>query len=263
VLRQDREQFFPGSQQKKHIIGQLFNQLKLELSAFTSGDWQKFIRQINRHQQEKNIQAFALNAEAQTVLKNLGLTGELALRMEHDEYLYLVEANVGINKANRLVSRQAILEYQAYAVRLTLNLQNNNLPLGSSALRGLLKPDNPNFEAAQHNGYVNYQRLLYLPSWQVESVVVNDQKLSYQQLPDLEAEDGQVIKQVAFLVVAPEQENTRIEIIFRQTASSGRNQRTLMLQKQPGVPPYPFTIITPKGQQHDLELRQDMLVLVD
>ncbi len=166
VLRTNREPFFPGSIQKKHLLTQAFTQLKLKLGTLSLQQLQDSARVVTNRLATKDIQVYALEPTLEALLDSLHITGrvttipgvynqsateettqatatsappppELPLpalppATEPDFYFFPVESNVGINKANAGITRSYEVTLAPAATTLSITWHNQNQPSGSS-----------------------------------------------------------------------------------------------------------------------------------
>lgn len=112
-----QEGFFPGSKQKREFLGDLARGLRTK--AENNGFFQKInlARLGLKMLSEKQIMIYSGEERTQKVLETFGwagmVTGGGCPAWEIDcigDYLMIVEANLGVNKANCCVDRRAYLE---------------------------------------------------------------------------------------------------------------------------------------------------------
>ena len=220
---QNRGQFFPGSQTKKHLLSLVLNQLMLKLPQTIKAQPLKFSRLLTEAAQEKNIQAFSLNFAWQKIFNQLHLTNQLK---DHSLCLdlALIEANVGINKINPYVDREVFLnlnDQDEPSLEVNVNFTNQ----AKKAKNG-------------QNEYVNYQRIFVEPSWQLENVVINGQPVWQVDNEIIQTESQDQFRQVGFLVVVKPESRSEVKVRF----VGGDIPPSLCLFKQPGLPPISYTI---------------------
>jgi len=253
VARADRATFFAGSQAKKNFLQALFTQLKLKLTQLDSRQQQELLSLLIESARVKDLQVYSLDSPSQTLLESLQLAGLLS-PASHSQvvqldpelsspvstgqlYLYLVESNVGINKANQNISRYVKLEIQPGKTRLELELTNFNQ---QTPLR-----------------YLNYQRLITLPEVEIQSIQVDGQPVSDWSEQIITNAHQQEFKQIGFLVeVPPEQTRSiTIELAHPQLGLPAE----LTIGKQAGLPPTSYHVQY-NEQQLDFTLIQDTLI---
>lgn len=243
LARADRNQFFPGSQQKRQFLQALFTQLKLRLAEVVKTQPEAFAQLLISQSQQKQLQAFALAAELQSLIGNLGLTGQIKT-FSSPRYFYLVESNVGINKANRLVTRQVTLQLNPTESIVQLNFINQN-PITS------LKNE--------FGDYINYQRILVPPSYRVHQLTSNGKVLDHWDESLIITTGNEQLKQIGFLVTVPAKASASAELHF---AHPTLPYTSLTIQKQSGLSPTPYHIKTP-AKIYDLLLEQDAVLSLD
>ena len=103
-------QFFPGSNQKASFLGSLGKQLVEEIRNLDSKKQLLLAESIIDLLESNEIQLAFNNTTTQTTVKSLGWDGSLfngkcAKENCMTDYLYLVESNLGVNKANYFLYR--------------------------------------------------------------------------------------------------------------------------------------------------------------
>lgn len=130
--------FFPGSTQKQNFLSSLGNAL-LEKIINNSGKWFSLGKTINQSLEEKHLSFYFNDSSLEEKIIQGGWGGEIKetpCRYESDcygDYLLAVEANLGVNKVNNLVSKEindqiSIGENGSLRHLLTLNFQNSSSP---------------------------------------------------------------------------------------------------------------------------------------
>ncbi|MBU0618789.1 DUF4012 domain-containing protein [Patescibacteria group bacterium] len=101
--------FFPGSTQKKDFLGSLAVQLFEALNNSTNEEWLKLAQAIKLAFGQKEILLSLHDSGAQKVFDSLGWSGAIRqaspIANSLKQHLLIVEANVGINKANYFLDR--------------------------------------------------------------------------------------------------------------------------------------------------------------
>jgi hypothetical protein len=171
VARADRENFFPGSQQKPQFLQALINQVKFKLESASPAQQQAIAQLFWRAVSAKDIQLYLSDPTMQAVVEKHRLGGQLLFVTPGSLYLQQLESNVGINKANRGVTRTASLELDDHHLKLTTTWQNNNHT--ASALQPLVlsDPTGTQLQPPAHLHYVNYHRILISPEATVTSII--------------------------------------------------------------------------------------------
>jgi len=234
--------FFPGSTQKQDFLGELVFALfeefkkanpdllaKTMLSLFESARQKDLLFYFNDSQLEKKF--LGLNWGGQIRKPVCGAhpaTGGGSEVKCVIDYLMIVEANVGVNKANYFVKRN--LSYQVSLDRedklqMTTRLVYSNESLSEKFPAGV---------------YRNYLRLLLPLQVEVEEVRIKNEQERL--LKTLKREDLNLIVNhdllsVGFLVEVPIQSSRVVEVDYRLPIklSRGANRYVLLIQKQSGI----------------------------
>jgi len=102
--------FFPGSTQKKDFLGSLGNQLFETVVNSGSQTWLRVLRGFYSALDQKEVLVNLHQARAQQVIESLGWSGSLRQIQTNTQvlanYLFVAEANLGVNKANYFLKRQ-------------------------------------------------------------------------------------------------------------------------------------------------------------
>ncbi|MBP7768644.1 DUF4012 domain-containing protein [Candidatus Woesebacteria bacterium] len=275
VLRDDRADFFPGSLQKKHILSQLISVLKQKIAQLPQEKQLELAKALVAGLPRKDIQFYAIKPDIQAIFHELGISGEVGLspwtkkQIQTDctattcatpHLLYLVESNIGINKANQFVTRSVdIYRQTAQKMHVVIKYTNTGQKDASTLLGAVVgRTANPKLSLAT-NGYANYQRVLTSRSLQLTQVRINGepQKSISQELLTIEPNTFQ---QSGFLVETLPQENTIVELDIETTDQAlSFDTLPLLIQKQSGVGNPIYTIHT-SGQDHAVVLETDQLI---
>lgn len=133
--------FFPGSRRKANFLTAFVRELLFQLTSLGEGSHSEVARTIKTNLSEKHIQVFLHNKDAQRAISELAWDGAVyqpsCTGNCYTDYFGIVEANVGVNKANHFVERDAsfIAQVENDLVKrtLTIALRNNaNEGLGTS-----------------------------------------------------------------------------------------------------------------------------------
>jgi hypothetical protein len=227
MMRAGRDEFFPGSQHKPALLRSAVNQLRWQLPRLSPNQLRLLATQTLDHLNRGEVLAYSPNPELQTQLAKLSLTGHLETT---NPFLYLVEANVGINKANRFVSREITVNSSDYRTTITINWRN-----------GATGNDQ------REHGYVNYQRLLVPTEYQLVTITVNQEAVSKIDTAVVSFASGQSANQFGHLITVPAGETTTLtwELTHPRLQSP-----QLHLYKQPGLIPSPYTVSFNEQTQH-------------
>lgn len=238
VLRTDRDDFFAGSIQKKHLLGQFQNQVVIALSQ-NENAFLQLMTITTKHMNQKNILAYSSHEELQMLFTKLGIDGGVFI---HDaaSSLAFVESNVGINKANQHINRELSLTSSGSSLTANYRITNTNKPPLTTELSNLVETQTPITtpkNQAKHLSYVNYQRVLYPAEWDITSLSVSGAEAVEQNSTTRVISPGKELTETGFLVVVPEQHETLVTITFNTKKPVAGT--TLELYKQPGTNPLP------------------------
>jgi hypothetical protein len=268
LLTQERAEsdFFPGSHAKKDYLAALTATM---LHQFTSGSqvsWLALMQAVDQGLQQKHLLISSFDPQIEPRLSRLNWDGHLptlaadsytssqvlgSASSQYSDQLLLVEANLGVNKANHFVTRQLshtldLTSDQSILETLTLQYQNSSQPQ--------TWPGGP---------YKNYLRL-YLPlQAKISSVTVEDPLTRQSQIlasSDLDLSVEHSLQVVGFFFVVPPDSRRFVNLSYTlprraslsSASSSGSNPSTdftyqLRLIKQPGTlaDPYQLAILYP------------------
>ncbi len=235
VARSDRNSFFPGSQQKRNFLSSLFTKLKIKMEAAGPSQTAALAVTFLSDIKNKNVQFFSTDDTTQHVFEKYGAAGEVQIPSQH-QYIYAVESNVGINKANQYITHEVAIKLEDFRTVITLTLHNQN-PSGS----GL--------------HYIDYQRLLLPQDAVIRFIQVGNQTLPKWDEDSITTSTGQQVKQIGFLVTVPEQSDQTVTVEFTHPPLHTTHP-ILFVQKQSGLPPTPYTV-TFQDQTRSILLDKD------
>ncbi|MCJ7829577.1 DUF4012 domain-containing protein, partial [Patescibacteria group bacterium] len=239
--------FFPGSTQKQDFLGSVVRVLFDKIKQGDEKIWFSLIKSLQPTLKSKDLLVWLKDDEANKILSDLGWGGELKngeCRMENGEclgdYLMVVEANVGVNKANYFVKRSfshqvKIEEGGEIKETLRLDYQNNS---SSEA-----------FPAGRYKSYVRIYTPLKteLLGINIKNPLTGETK----EIQDKEVKEEHGLQVFGFLLEVPIQENRSVEIVYRlgEKMEEGVEKYQLVLQKQPGIEDqtFSFWMIPPIG----------------
>lgn len=246
VLRQDRDQFFPGSLAKQQLLASFFTHFKLRLSQVTPGEQLEVLEILRTAAQQKEIQVFAINPDLQKMLLAYDLAGQVPSSSEANLYIYPIESNVGINKANQGVERHYELTVQPTQSSFKTFFTNSNT----------FDPATKTASAeAKHLHYVNYQRFLLKPETQVTSIRFNGQDISSYDQNEVTLSNGETFKQIGFLITTLEQQPGELEVTLTHPQLNTDSQ--IVVGQQSGI--HPRLTLDLLGHKAELDLTQDLI----
>ena len=236
--------FFPGSTQKKDFLAGLTRALFEKIKRSEEKTWLSLGKAVYDSLKEKDFLVYLHDPEAMRVISNLGWDGRIG-GVECEEggrqclvdYLMIVEANVGVNKANYFVARNLVHQVKIEpegTVKETLQIQYQN------------QSQTETFPAGR---YKNYLRVLVPRGAKLEGVAIDGKKLDEEKIDREEMVDKESF---GFLVEVPIQEQRGVEIAYELEEKVDFEKTTqyfLLLQKQPGIRDevFNFWLTAPEG----------------
>lgn len=228
LIRADRTNFFPGSQQKSHKLQSFQTALMVKLESLSAEEWKRLMLGVLEQKLWREVQIFSQDSDLQQEFLALGLSGRVLSVSPDQAFLFPVESNVGINKANEWVSRSFTLENEGILLRYEVIFTNT----ATQADRPPFNAENPAYTVAPHLGYVNYYRMIFPLSMRVLSVQVGDTVLSEWNEEAILVSNGQTYMQVGFLVTVPEDSEKKVRVDFSLPENW---DGTILVQKQTGM----------------------------
>lgn len=222
--------FFPGSTQKRDFIGSLTRSLFIKLTSDRIS-WPLLIHGIKNSLDEKHALLYFHNESAQKLVEEAGWAGRIASvsctsQNCIPDYLMLVEANLGINKANFLVSRTASLTItrgqQFLSHEFTVNFVNQSddyvYPGGT---------------------YFSYTRVLLPKNASLSKISFGGAEIKKEEIT---IEDYQDKLSVGFPIRISGKDSKQLLVSYSIPSSPSAQTIELLVQKQPGVSTYPLSI---------------------
>lgn len=229
--------FFPGSQQKKRFLSSVVSQLLIsaENTSFPS-----LVNMIKKSLDEKQIVMRIDDEQAQNAIDSLYWSGRTlnptcAAKSENCivDYLFPVDANLGVNKANFFVSRS-----------LSLNVNVDAEGSIKNTLKIRLKNDSAN-DVFPGGTYRNYLQVL-IPS-ESEIITITKNGVLVENFDQTET----AYKTIGFFLEMKPQTTTDVLVRYRlkNNFERGRGVYQLIVQKQIGSPNSDFnlTVSLPKN----------------
>ena len=203
------KKFFPGSNQKSSFLGGVAKQLFEEMKAAKSNKRVRIVEAVLEMLERNEMQIALFDDKGAKMMTTLGWSGAMYEgRCQTDrcfaDYLYIVEANLGVNKANYFVRR---------------NIEEN-INVGLKSIERVLKIDYENTSTTRTQpagDYKNYVRI-YLPgSVSVSEVAVIDERNVKQIYTTDHLKIRQIgsKKEIGFLVTVPIREKRRVEVKYK------------------------------------------------
>lgn len=242
-----KDNFFPGSTQKRDILNSLFAQLveKSKTDTKFNVELLKLLPDLLEH---KDILVSFRDNSIQKVFSANGYGGEYSdprpiTAKAIKDFLYINEANIGVNKVNAAVSRSvkynAIIGEGALMSKATLQLANNSPTDNYTTYITFAAPA----RSALKQIVINGVKQQIVPA--VTDPVIYEAP-DFQKPEGLETEQYQrdTYSFFAFTVVAKKGEKTTIDVEYENGAAKSLPsiiEYSLLHVKQPGTNPYDLT----------------------
>lgn len=215
--------FFPGSIQKKRFLESVMNQMLINIGAISP---EQLVKQVEKSLNEKQIVVYSRDRDIQQYLEKNYWSGR-TLKPQCNlpqaincilDYVFPVDANLGVNKANFFVSRPTKME-----VHINENgLIRNTITLAYS---------NNSYEDIFPGGpYKNYFQLFMPPNSQVEQITVDNTLMTDYDETNFE------YKTVGFLLTVPARESKIVKVTYTLPTRiiGGNGMYQMIFQKQIG-----------------------------
>lgn len=220
--------FFPGSTKKAGFLTALSRALTFELENMDSSKKPQILKKVYEGLVGKHILAYIHDEHTNQAIKNLGFAGEVNFnkscgnRCFEDGY-GLVDANLGVNKANFFIERDHLL---------TLNIGKTTI----SHKLAVLYTNSANSTLGNMGKYKTYTRIVLPVNANVTSVKTFDQTGNSQDIKIDETVFGNR-KEVGFVVEVTPLSSKSIEIEWEIKTDSLREggEYRLKVLKQPGT----------------------------
>ncbi|MCL4338376.1 DUF4012 domain-containing protein [Patescibacteria group bacterium] len=243
-----QNKFFPGSTQKRDFLTAMTNVLIDRLSSNKGFTMVDLLPVIKQSLDEKNLLLYSNDGQTQDLIEKQGWGGRTVevkclsnstTREVNDlsnpdkcypDYLSIIEANLGVNKANYFVSKSEAVEKKIGAdgrivTVLTLSYQNSSTP-----------------EIYSNDTYTNYIRVFVPVGSHLDSVTLNDVPMSAN---DVDLQNYELDKMsFGFLIkIAPENKGiVKVTYTLPRPVTTAVSEYQLFFQKQGGDKVAPFVL---------------------
>lgn len=250
--------FFPGSTQKKDFLSALTKQLIFKIKSPKPKQVYQSLKLLAKSLEENQVLIWVRNDAVARLIDQMDYNGEVERKLattNHQlaDYLYIVDANLGANKANCCTHRQASqkLEFGNGQLKTQLQIKYKN----TSHVKN---PQPPFFWGGP---YKNYLRILVPEQAQIDSVAINQALLSPQEIKASTDKD-KMLKTIGFWVEVPPLSISSVEVNYSQPLPIDSDfSYSLQIQKQPGITTYPHTIIVPEKEfEKKLEITKNEII---
>lgn len=220
--------FFPGSIKKASFMTSLSRQLIAEIESLESDRYFSLLREIYSSLEGRHVQLYFHDLNAQESISNLGYSGEIDINTECGERCYedqysVIDANVGVNKANYFVNRSQDLNLtvskESINHELLITYQNSaNQALGNAGL------------------YKSYTRLVLPTGSTISGVRAYDMYGNYEDLK-YDSVDVTGRMEVGFLINILPKETKKIQVVWSNQTQKLLNggEYRIFVRKQAGT----------------------------
>ncbi len=236
------ENVFSGTHKKASFLTALSRNLVTEVSNLSSGKKALVLKEFYKDLEERHIQIFLHDQDVQDSASTLGWSGEVKTPTCGDtcypDFISVVEANVGVNKANYFIEREHSLK-----VQITPNEVRRELTL---RLRNSANPD-----LGPSGRYKTYIRLLVPQDAIVKGNYEITEAKGRKEIGFLEEVLGGETKDITISWSTPRDKFESYGIYFRKQAGTGERD------------PLNVSILAPnKTYSYNTNLSQDFLTKV-
>ncbi|MCL5095619.1 MAG: DUF4012 domain-containing protein [Patescibacteria group bacterium] len=231
-----QENFFPGSTQKKDFLGNLANAIFQKIITSKNFPWFGLSQVLEESFAQKHLFVFLDNYLAQKIVLDQGWGGEVkkapcgvSESQCFDDYLLVLDANLGVNKTNYYLKREIEkeTEFNEKEINSQLSVIYKNTSPAKTPLGG---------------EYKNYLRVLMGEKAIVEKIMIDNTVLALDKDVDKEVSFGKNSFGF-FFKVAPGQK-VKVEILSKIPLTQPIDKLTyrLLVQKQAGTVEDPLTL---------------------
>lgn len=243
LQNQIKQNFFPGSTNKKDLLTNTSQSLINHLSSLTVSQKIKITQLLYQDLKNQEILINSKDSTLQDFLEKKNWAGQLtttSCKKCLSDTIAIIESNLGSNKANAFITRNTthtISKDQVITHQITLDYKNTS-PSEN--------PDPPN----HHGGnYINYLRI-FIPL----------SATNIQASQDFTQETKYGFKEIAFFHTTPHLSSSSITISYQLPITNEKTYQ-LSILKQPGIGDSPQTINLLEKTKN-LNLNQDLTLSI-
>jgi hypothetical protein len=243
---------------RKEFIGVVMKALFERFSKATDADYLKLIRGLGRASEEKHLQLYFSQPVLQTQLQNLNLdraqSREPPFDIGYQDYLMIVESNVGFNKVNPKIQR--IMSYNVVSggiggsliANLTITYTNQAGVRPGTPIDKCVKVAkyDTDYNSMMNGCYWNYLRI-YVPEG---SHLLQSFGFTAENQPRTGSEGTKTVFSSQIVVPPGETLTVQLRYLLPKTLPFIGDYR-LTVQKQAGLAAYPFQLnLNLAGRKH-------------
>lgn len=226
--------FFPGSTQKQDFLGGVGANLLGELKSLKYLKLLKLLTVVYKELKDKQILVWMKDPSVQKIIQTKFWDGSLG--EPSGGYLYIVDSNLGANKANCCVERLVTHEIDGSQSKLTITYKNNN---------EFKDPKPPVFWGGD---YINYLRIVIPANTNIQSVTVdgipysifNSQFPISNEYSIFNIENRDKFNIVGLWVKVPAQ---KIGVVEMKYTSPRQNNNSILVKRQPGIEGFTYKLV--------------------
>lgn len=221
---ESQQEFFPGSTAKRDFLRSLASSISYALLESQSVDYFSLVSAFQDSLDRKDILLYSTDPQLQMRIEDRGWGGRLvdvscSISNCIPDFFMLVDANLGVNKANLYVSRRI-------AIKKDFD-DSGNL---NSAVSVIYSNESPS-QVFPSGSYKNYMRF-YLPSDViVRDILVDKTSALSSAFVSIYGNDK---REIGLLVEVFPQSEKKVEILYSQKFSLSAKSYEFFLSKQPG-----------------------------
>ncbi len=231
VQSEVQDNFFPGTHKKASFLTALSRSILSEMDNLSYSQKNLLLKYAYENLDQRHIQLFLHNADTQRVISNLNWDGSVFIPVCevncYSDLIGIVEANVGVNKANYFVNRDVSLNVdiknETIDRTLTLTLNNSaNINLGLSGR------------------YKSYIRLVVPETVEGVSITSSFGQDLESLTPDITSAKGR--KEIGVIVEVLAGETKQFSFTWSTKKEKAFEEYNLYFRKQAGIGEYPVAI---------------------
>lgn len=237
------DDFFPGSNEKKSLLTSLLSALTIEMKDRSNLPYGAIATSIAKSLTEKHMLLYFHDSASQEIVERLGWGGRLlsppmaqtaSIPLVLD-YQMVLDANLGVNKANYYIEREFLS---------SLAVQDNQL---NRELTIYYKNRSPKTSKLFGGSYKNFVRVLIPKESILSKIMIGERELILS--TDVTSENFQDKTAYGFLVEVPEQSEQKVILTYSLAIPASKQfSYYLIIQKQPGTDRDPFVFKTKDAQ---------------
>lgn len=276
LLQRLDQPFTPGSTLKRDTLLDFSTGLQLKLQSLNQEQQFQLLDFLTQARDEKQIMLWAKHQKTQNYFNKLHWTSALS-KPENADYFAIIEANLGINKANCCVERNIKIYYREPADKHTASITK-------SISVNYFHPAGQDVFQSVDGTYKSFVRLYLHPDAQISNLKLKlsdaTEYLDYPQFIDQQIAFGNMTKittnqpsvdqvnglsELGFWVVVPQDQQLEVSFDVTVPKSEIRGKYQLYIYKQPGLSTSfnQYSISQGKFNIFSGTLDQDQLLKID